>query len=67
MIAVRGALAAEHGVEASGVLLLRPGSIPKTSSGKKQRLELRRRVLDGDKSDQLLAWWREGCFNQKVA
>jgi hypothetical protein len=64
---VRSALAGEHGIEASAVLLLRPGSIPKTSSGKKQRLTLRERVLAGDESDLLLAWWGDSSLRRKVA
>jgi acyl-CoA synthetase (AMP-forming)/AMP-acid ligase II len=64
---IRAALANEHGVEIEGVILLRPGSIPKTSSGKKQRLALRDRVLAGVDGDQLLVWWREPVASARVA
>uniref|UniRef100_UPI003568842C AMP-binding protein n=1 Tax=Immundisolibacter sp. TaxID=1934948 RepID=UPI003568842C len=45
--AVRGAVAREHGIEVARLVLLRPGSLPKTSSGKIQRLQCRQDLLDG--------------------
>jgi fatty-acyl-CoA synthase len=40
-------VAAEHGVEVAEVLLLPPGTLPKTSSGKLQRRRARQLYLDG--------------------
>jgi acyl-CoA synthetase (AMP-forming)/AMP-acid ligase II len=58
--AVRRSIALEHGVEVAGVFLLRPGSIPKTSSGKKQRLLCRKLFLERERpSDILHAWTRD--------
>ncbi|HEX4966052.1 MAG TPA: amino acid adenylation domain-containing protein [Thermoanaerobaculia bacterium] len=45
--AVRRAVAEEHEVQVHEVVLLRPGSIPKTSSGKIQRHACRAGYLDG--------------------
>jgi acyl-CoA synthetase (AMP-forming)/AMP-acid ligase II len=45
--AVRKAVAEEHGMQLHAVLLLRPGSIPKTSSGKIQRNLCKRRFFEG--------------------
>jgi acyl-CoA synthetase (AMP-forming)/AMP-acid ligase II len=54
---VRTAVTAEHGIEPYGVFLLRPGSIPKTSSGKKQRVLCRDRLLkNAAHRDVLHAW-----------
>lgn len=44
--AIRAAVAAEHGVQVHGVVLLKPQSIPKTSSGKVQRHLCRKGFLD---------------------
>jgi acyl-CoA synthetase (AMP-forming)/AMP-acid ligase II len=57
---LRNAIAAQHGVEVSGVFLTRPGAIPKTSSGKKQRV-LCRTLFLGDtlNPDLLHAWMTE--------
>src|SRR5882724_10345567 len=46
--AVRRAVAEEHGVRVADVVLLRTGTIPKTSSGKIRRRECRWRYLGGD-------------------
>lgn len=55
--AIRRAIASEHGVEPWAVILLRPGAIPKTSSGKKQRVLCRKRYLgEGGHRDVLHAW-----------
>jgi acyl-CoA synthetase (AMP-forming)/AMP-acid ligase II len=56
--AVRAAVAAEHGVEPYGVYLLRPGSVPKTSSGKKQRVLLGRGLLAESLGKDVLFTWR---------
>jgi acyl-CoA synthetase (AMP-forming)/AMP-acid ligase II len=54
---LRNAVALHHGIEVSGVVLVRPGSIPKTSSGKKQRLLARQLFLGGGRpSDVLFSW-----------
>jgi len=68
--AVRAAVAAEHGVEPFGVYLLRAGAVPKTSSGKKQRLELGSVLLtDSTQRDVLFAWRadRPGAVTREVA
>src|SRR6185295_11857826 len=45
--AVRRAIAAEHEVQVHEVVLIRPASLPKTSSGKVQRQRCRQLYLDG--------------------
>jgi acyl-CoA synthetase (AMP-forming)/AMP-acid ligase II len=54
---VRTAVTAEHGIEPYGIFLLRPGSIPKTSSGKKQRVLLRERLLRSSVHRDVLNTW----------
>jgi fatty acid CoA ligase FadD32 len=44
---VRGAVAAAHGVQVHDFLLVRPGGVPRTSSGKVARGTCRQRYLDG--------------------
>ncbi|MGY6026848.1 fatty acyl-AMP ligase [Streptomyces spinosirectus] len=44
---VRGAIAEAHGLSARDVVLVHPGTIPKTSSGKIQRRATRAAYLDG--------------------
>ncbi|MET0396914.1 MAG: amino acid adenylation domain-containing protein, partial [Longimicrobiaceae bacterium] len=46
--AIRRAVAAEHGVQVHAVAVVRPGGVPKTSSGKVQRRACRERFLAGD-------------------
>ncbi|MFI9402430.1 HAD-IIIC family phosphatase [Nocardia sp. NPDC052316] len=46
--AVRGAVATEHGLNLAAVLLIRPGTIFKTSSGKIQRSACRAAYLSGE-------------------
>jgi acyl-CoA synthetase (AMP-forming)/AMP-acid ligase II len=46
--AIRRAIAEEHGLRVARVELVRPGSIPKTTSGKIQRLACKRALLAGD-------------------
>jgi acyl-CoA synthetase (AMP-forming)/AMP-acid ligase II len=46
--AIRRAIAEEHDLEADGVLLLKVGGIPRTSSGKVRRHACRERFLAGD-------------------
>jgi acyl-CoA synthetase (AMP-forming)/AMP-acid ligase II len=45
--AVRRDVSAAHGIRVSDVLLLRPGSLPFTSSGKLQRFACRSAYVDG--------------------
>lgn len=45
--AIREAIAIEHGLHVSRILLVPPGSVPKTSSGKIQRRACREAVLTG--------------------
>lgn len=44
---IRQALTAQHGLQVHDIVLLKPGSIPKTSSGKIQRFRCREKFLDG--------------------
>jgi acyl-CoA synthetase (AMP-forming)/AMP-acid ligase II len=45
---IRRAVVADHDVRVHDVLVLPPGGVPKTSSGKLQRYACRRMYLDGD-------------------
>ncbi|MFJ1755866.1 fatty acyl-AMP ligase [Kitasatospora sp. NPDC088134] len=45
---VRGCLAEEFGATAAGVLLVRPGSVRRTTSGKVRRSTMRRLFLEGE-------------------
>jgi acyl-CoA synthetase (AMP-forming)/AMP-acid ligase II len=54
--AIRRAVFCEHDVQVHTTLLLKPGSLPKTSSGKIQRRACRMSFLDG--TFDRLAWWR---------
>ncbi|NJM75064.1 MAG: AMP-binding protein [Acaryochloridaceae cyanobacterium RU_4_10] len=59
MDAIRQAIAAHHDVQVYGVVLLKPGSIPKTSSGKIQRRACRTAFWEGELqaiAQSLLAW-----------
>ncbi len=56
LAAVRGALAETQEVEASAVALIRPGSLPRTSSGKVRRRATRAAWLAGELP--LVAEWR---------
>jgi acyl-CoA synthetase (AMP-forming)/AMP-acid ligase II len=64
---LRRAIAADYGVELAGVFLLRPGAIPKTSSGKKQRLLCGKQLLDGTRAADVLHAWRLDDGAQPVA
>lgn len=60
---IRSTVAAEFAVEVSAVVLLRPGGLPKTSSGKTQRALVRQKFLTGELT--VLAGWRdETVFKQ---
>ncbi len=56
--AIRSRLAKEHEVAAEGIVLVRPNSVPKTSSGKIQRHACKRQFLDGtlETIEQHVAW-----------
>lgn len=56
---VRQAVMAEHRVPLSALVLIRPGSLPKTSSGKIQRAEARRRYL-ANELDIVAHWAFDG-------
>ncbi|MDZ4820675.1 MAG: aminotransferase class I/II-fold pyridoxal phosphate-dependent enzyme [Planctomycetota bacterium] len=56
--AIRKVVSSEHELAVDGIVLIKAGSIPKTSSGKIQRHACRRGVLDGslDSVGQWLSW-----------
>ncbi|WP_255653948.1 non-ribosomal peptide synthase/polyketide synthase [Corallococcus sp. EGB] len=58
LAAVRQALSEEHELQPHAVLLVEPGSVPKTSSGKIQRRACRESFLDG--SLRVVTQWKEG-------
>lgn len=55
IMAIREAVANEHQIPLSAVLLVRPGGVPKTTSGKVQRGEARRMYL-ADEFKKIAAW-----------
>ena len=61
--AIRRDVAAEHELPPDAVILVRAGSIPKTSSGKIQRHAVRREFLKNKllAVSQWFAWRRDGC------
>lgn len=60
---IRSAVAAEYAVEVSAVTLLRPNSLPKTTSGKTQRAKVRAEFLAGE-LDALVQWRDEAAFGR---
>jgi acetylornithine/succinyldiaminopimelate/putrescine aminotransferase/acyl-CoA synthetase (AMP-forming)/AMP-acid ligase II/predicted amino acid dehydrogenase/acyl carrier protein len=65
---IRNAVAAEFAVEVSAVVLLRPGKLPKTSSGKTQRALVKQEFLGGQLKTDMLAEWRdENAFRADAA
>ena len=56
--AIRKQLATEHELAVEAIVLVRPNSVPKTSSGKIQRHACKRQFLDGtlDVVDQYVSW-----------
>jgi amino acid adenylation domain-containing protein len=60
MRAIRRAVWDDHGLEAEVVVLLRPGKLPKTSSGKVRRAETRARLLDGTLAAASASRWSSG-------
>jgi amino acid adenylation domain-containing protein len=62
---VRRAVIEEHGLEPYEIVFVRYGGIPKTSSGKIQRLSCRRDYLDGTLS--VIATWRDDARSVDTA
>jgi acyl-CoA synthetase (AMP-forming)/AMP-acid ligase II/acyl carrier protein len=62
--AIRAAVAAHSGVQCHEVLLLRPGRLPKTTSGKLQRGECKRQWADGSLRSSALVG-QSGLAEQK--
>ncbi|WP_225408416.1 fatty acyl-AMP ligase [Stigmatella hybrida] len=56
---VRAAITAKHGLSAAGVVLVPPGTVPKTSSGKVRRVVCKDLYLGGE-LPMLGAWRRRG-------
>lgn len=56
MRAIREAVSLAHEIQVDGLLLVRPGSVPKTSSGKIRRFACKERFLAGD--FKVVADWR---------
>ncbi|MGK5533894.1 fatty acyl-AMP ligase, partial [Streptomyces sp. URMC 129] len=54
--AIRARVAEEHGLQVFGIALVRPGVVPKTSSGKLQRAACLQSYLDGEL--RTVATWR---------
>ncbi|HJP91738.1 MAG TPA: amino acid adenylation domain-containing protein [Pyrinomonadaceae bacterium] len=57
--AIRQAVASEHELHASGVVLIKSGSLPKTSSGKVQRHAARKAFLAGALDTVAVSWIAE--------
>ncbi len=66
--AIRTAVTAQHGLEPYAVFLVRAGSIPKTSSGKKQRVLCGRTLLGGQAARDVLHTWciEPGALEQRA-
>lgn len=62
--AVRRAVAEEHDLQLHAVVLLRPTSVPKTSSGKIQRQACRQAFLDGEL--RIVGEWRAADSEESV-
>ena len=63
---IRSAVTAAFEVEVSAVALLRPGALPKTSSGKTQRAAVKRAWV-GNELDCLAQWRNEAAFRTPPA
>jgi acyl-CoA synthetase (AMP-forming)/AMP-acid ligase II/acyl carrier protein len=63
--AIRRAVSEHHQLKIYAIALLKPGSIPKTSSGKTQRTECRARYLD-ERLEPLEAWCASSVDFQQV-
>jgi acyl-CoA synthetase (AMP-forming)/AMP-acid ligase II/acyl carrier protein len=57
---VRPAILMEHEINISAIVLIRPGSMPKTSSGKIQRGEIRSAFINGN-LDAVYGWQLKAC------
>ena len=64
---IRVAVAAAHGIEPFAIVLLRPGAIPKTSSGKKRRLHCRELFFGAEASRDVLYTWRADAARSQLA
>lgn len=53
--AIRHAITEVHGLQPGLIVLTRPGSVPKTSSGKNQRFECRKMLIEGT-LDEITRW-----------
>ena len=60
--AIRQAIAASHNLQVYSALLVKPGSIPKTSSGKIQRRACQHKFLEGDLN--IVGQWRQEQVEQ---
>ena len=65
---IRRKLAIEHEIALEGIVLVRPNSIPKTSSGKIQRHACKRQFLDGtlEVVEQQIGWLQPGIAGSTV-
>jgi acetylornithine/succinyldiaminopimelate/putrescine aminotransferase/acyl-CoA synthetase (AMP-forming)/AMP-acid ligase II/predicted amino acid dehydrogenase/acyl carrier protein len=61
---IRTAVAAEFAVEVSAVVLLKPGALPKTSSGKTQRARAKQELVAGQ-LETLFEWRDQVLFGQQ--
>ena len=64
MESIRKALVLHHMVEAHTIVLLRPGSAPKTPTGKIQRAACRTKFLEG--SLNMIGQWRNSCTAEGI-
>jgi acetylornithine/succinyldiaminopimelate/putrescine aminotransferase/acyl-CoA synthetase (AMP-forming)/AMP-acid ligase II/predicted amino acid dehydrogenase/acyl carrier protein len=64
---IRGAVSAEHAVQVSAVTLLKPGSLPKTSSGKTQRALAKQGFASGTLSGIIAEWRDASAFRPEPA
>ena len=65
---IRRQLAIEHEIALEGIVLVRPNSVPKTSSGKIQRHACKRQFLDGtlEVVEQQISWLQPGIAGSTV-
>jgi amino acid adenylation domain-containing protein/non-ribosomal peptide synthase protein (TIGR01720 family) len=61
---IREAVALEHDLQVYAIALIKPGRIPKTSSGKIQRRASRRKFLEGE--FEVVAEWRASASEEDV-
>ncbi|HEV2763301.1 MAG TPA: condensation domain-containing protein, partial [Pyrinomonadaceae bacterium] len=62
---IRQAVAEAHELQAYAVILIKPGTIPKTSSGKIRRGECRAQFLS-DNLEALTEWWGDVASEERV-